>query len=84
MTKKVIQNMKKTISKKIFQTMKVIDCHIMPDDVRDQFFKSQDDLGTPNDSYVDWFWDEEAEIVNSWLTENGLTKKDKILIKHWW
>ena len=58
----------------------VVDCQSMPNDIRRKFF---DKVEGYNDTYVDfWLDDEECEVVQ-WLGEQGATG-DSIIIKHWW
>lgn len=80
------------------ETVKMLDCQDMPDDVRSAFMECYECVG--NDCIVTWQgwdadetdsgWDPDDEdakrmrFVNAWLKEQGIQHGEKIVIKHWW
>ncbi len=75
-----------------FKLMKVFDCQFgMPDDVQKAFFNIHDNAH--NDCYIsycvaDSAWEEpeghDYILLDNWLLENGASKLEQVLIKHWW
>lgn len=73
------------MKKKNYYKCKVFDCQDMPDDLTREFLYRYERC---NDVYVDYVCheneDEEPDIIDTWLLENGAKSGEEVLIKYWW
>lgn len=74
-----------------YKLCKVFDCQNMPDDIKQYFMDLCSENCRSNDSYVDWYFEEDDELlpeyqqVQAWLLSNGAEFKDEsVIIKYWW
>lgn len=71
-----------------FRTMKVFDCHKMPDDIRKKYFGLFDHLG--NESFIEcmpgeWLDDGgDSKLVGEWLIANGAGEEEEVFVKYNW